>query len=123
MYRGSMRATPDRDHEYGYASWNRTEFHAGMGWLVAEPSFEVGMQFRGARPGSGLYEFELAQPHKGHPYYEGASGAPIADETGQIVSLLLAGEPDQNLLLGVPLAQYAPVLGIGRAPSLRTEQQ
>jgi hypothetical protein len=122
VYRRSLGATPDQEHSYGYASWNRAEFHAGMGWLVTEPSFEVGMEFRGARPDSGVYEFELVRSHQGHSYYEGASGAPIADETGQIVSLLLAGEPNQNLLLGVPLAEYASVLGLGRFPTPQAEQ-
>jgi hypothetical protein len=114
VYQGSLTAVPSPDHAYGYASWNRVEFHATVGTLAVDPSYEVGMTFLGTNSDSGLYEFELDRLHQGHSYYEGASGAPIADETGQIVSMLLAGDRNRNILLGAPLARYASILGLGR---------
>ena len=80
--------------------------------LVAEGSFEIGMRYRSTRSKDDVYEFELDRPHQGHEYYYGASGSPIADETGQIVSLLLGGDPQENLLFGVPLARFNSVLGL-----------
>jgi hypothetical protein len=67
------------------------------------------MTFEGTRR-SGAYEFRLARKHQGHKYYKGASGAPIADEEGRIVALVLRGDPVRNLIIGAPIARYEGLL-------------
>lgn len=112
IYRGPLDSLPNRESYYGFAAWNRVEFHEDVSTLVSEPSFEIGLCFLGENS-QGLYEFELARPHQGREYYEGASGAPIADEEGRIVGLLLCGDIDRNVLFAAPLACYAPYLAVG----------
>ena len=56
---------------------------------------------------TGLYKFELARKHQGHSYYKGASGAPIADPEGRIISMLVCGDEDEVFLYGVPLRKHA----------------
>jgi len=40
-----------------------------------------------------------------------ASGAPIADRTGKIVSMVLHGIEGEDVLYGLPLHKYAPFVG------------
>lgn len=70
------------------------------------------MCYVGSRTQGGLYEFRLARPHQGRKYYKGSSGAPIADEEGLIVALVVGGEPDKDLIYGVPLARYHSVFDL-----------
>jgi hypothetical protein len=112
IYTGPLDLIPDAREDYGFVAQNRVELHPAHR-LYSQPSYEVGMAFRGYRETDGLYEFALAGPHKGHAYYSGASGAPIANREGKIVSLLLSGHPTGGAILwGVPLARYAPLLNL-----------
>lgn len=108
MYRGPINEVPTKSHAYGFAAWNRVEKHPDLGTLYSEASFEVGMAFREER--DDRYVFELARPHQGDDYYYGASGAPIADESGRIVSIVLEGSNGVDEILGLPLARYAELL-------------
>ncbi len=105
-YRGPLDAVPRGDTMYGFAAWNRVLFDANLRHLERQASYEVGMRFRQARPDDGIYEFSLARNHQSHAYYRGASGAPIADEEGCIVALLLGGQEAQRIVYGAPLARY-----------------
>lgn len=67
------------------------------------------MTFSGSNS-EGLYVFKLARLHQGHPYYQGASGAPIAGPDGTIVSMVLQGCEKTNEIYGLPLAQYTRLL-------------
>jgi len=84
---------------------------SGNYWLERRPAYEIGMEFSGEHPSEAAYVFKLARPHQGHDYYEGASGAPIADPTGKIVSVVLGGNPDANVIYGAKLANYAGLIG------------
>lgn len=113
VYIGPLDLIPERSEAYGFAAHNRVEMH-GARHLYSQPSFEVGMAFKGYHAESGLYEFELSRLHQGHDYYSGASGAPIANAEGKIVSLLVSGDQDGGpRLWGVPLARFVPLLNLG----------
>jgi hypothetical protein len=114
IYTGPLDQVPEQNGYYGFAAPNRVELH-GTGYMYSEASFEIGMVYRGCRTEDGLYEFELARTHQGQDFYSGASGAPIANEEGTIVSLLLSGDPARNVMWGVPLARYSQVLNIDAA--------
>lgn len=111
IYTGPLDLIPRRGEAYGFAAHNRVELH-GDNILYSEPSFEVGMSFKGLQAETGLYEFELARPHQGHGYYSGASGAPIADAKMRIISLLVSGDAESSRLWGIPLARYASLLNL-----------
>ncbi|MDQ3279799.1 MAG: hypothetical protein M3Q69_00130 [Acidobacteriota bacterium] len=109
QYAGPIDEPADPESLYGYAAKNLGFVDPYRKEFVLELSYEVGMTFRGERE-DGLFVFKLARPHQGHEYYSGASGAPIADESGRVVSILLGGEPARNELYGLPLYRYAGVI-------------
>lgn len=102
-YKGPIDRRPVAGEPYGFISWNRDTI-LPLNVVERSPAFEVGMEFVGADE-SGMYRFRLAGEHKGHPFYRGASGAPIADREGAVVALLANGEEaHQDILKGVPFA-------------------
>jgi hypothetical protein len=107
LYQGPLDTVPDSDTPYGFAAWNYVEPHEVIGKLVREPRYELNLRYVGIHPSNGLYQFEPARPFRGHEYYKGASGAPIADPTGLIVSMLVGGHKEENCLWGIPLAAHA----------------
>ena len=110
LYQGPLDAVPDGDTPYGFAAWNGVEAHKTIGKLLREARYELNLHYIGINPSNGLYQFELARPFQGHEYYRGASGAPIADPTGLIVSMLVGGNENEQYLWGVPLANHAKKL-------------
>lgn len=100
--------------EYSYASWNSKEkalYTPSMNSLDREATGETGMTYDG-RTTEGWYRFSLAGAHKGHEYYRGASGSPITDTTGKVVSLLLGGHQPTNALYGLPIKDYLYLLDV-----------
>jgi hypothetical protein len=79
------------------------------------PAYEIGMEFIGTDP-RGMYRFRLEGKHKGHDFYRGASGAPIADREGVIIALVANGdEAGDDIIQGVPFAD-AMAVALRRAP-------
>ena len=112
-YQGPLSDRPMKGESYGYAAWNRGQIIDGYArFLERSASYELDMKFDGLDSESGLYRFALARDHQGHRYYKGASGAPIADPTGKIVSLLIEGREGDDFLWGLPLADYVAFVGI-----------
>lgn len=113
-YRGPLDAMPTPDRVYGFAAWNRVEFHKDLGRLHSECSYEIGLTYSRTRDND-VYVFRLARPHQGHTYYRGASGAPVADEEGRIVGVLLGGCKRQRELYVAPLARYYDLFDLNGA--------
>jgi hypothetical protein len=111
LYRGPIDGEPVADSPYGFASYSRVRLDANLSQLDVAPAFEIEMEYRGMDE-HGLHEFALARPHQGDDYYCGASGAPIADETGRIVSILVSGLQAENVLFGFPLSRIAPLIDL-----------
>jgi hypothetical protein len=109
VYLGPIDGVPSAEHDYGFATYSRVELHESVSTLLRDPAWEVEMTYEGVSQ-TGLHEFRLAGPHKGHDYYEGASGAPIADETGQIVSILVSGVEEENIVYGFPIHTVAELI-------------
>ena len=109
VYKGPVGTEPNAEAAYGYAAWNRGWLDANLRKYVVEPSFEVGMRYIG-RSESDLLMFQLARPHQGDEYYQGASGSGIAAEDGTVISILLGGENDRDILYGLDLPKYALLL-------------
>jgi hypothetical protein len=109
FYCGPIDTEPKSDAAYGYASWNHGWLDANLRKYVVEPSLEIGMRYVG-RSEDDLLMFQLSRPHQGDAYYQGASGSAIAAEDGTVVSILLSGDKDKNVLFGLDLRKYAPLL-------------
>jgi hypothetical protein len=112
-YHGPLDESPVKNEElYSFAAWNRgLLIPAGALFFERSPSFEVGMRFV-RKNKYGKYVFKLGRQHQGHAYYKGASGAPIAAPDGKIISMVLGGSVKRNEIYGLPLADYAPLLGL-----------
>ncbi|MRG94623.1 hypothetical protein [Polyangium spumosum] len=110
-YRRALDVEPTSSGIYGFAASSQMEYHRPIGALRREPSYELYMEYVGL-DSSGLYRFKLAREHQGHAYYRGASGAPIADGNGQIVSMVLRGDEREGTILGLPLRKYQSVIGL-----------
>jgi hypothetical protein len=110
IYTGPLDREPDPQVPYGYAAWNQVSLDPADDTLIRQNSCELNMRYIGTDAYTGLYKFELARKHQGHGYYRGASGAPIADPEGLIVSMLVCGDEDDDFLYGVPLKKHASVL-------------
>ena len=63
-------------------------------------SYEVEMEYKGVRE-DGLYVFSIPK-HKGHEYYQGASGSPIIEPSGKVLAILVQGCVTKNELHGYP---------------------
>ena len=113
VYRGSFDGAPKSLAVYGYASWNRVDIHQSPAIRAGDATWETHMRFCEVRPSDNLYELAVASAGHGEDHYRGASGAPIADETGQIVALVLEGDPARGRLIGVPLGVFGAVIERG----------
>lgn len=113
LYQGPFGETPDCQTPYIYAAQNRVMIFEALGkrHLEREPSYEVEMEFTGRTTKQGLYIFSIPE-HKGHPYYRGASGAPIIDPTGQIFAILVGGCEFSDELYGYPLGNIHTLIRI-----------
>ena len=108
-YQGPIHDEPKGNRAYAFASWSRTEFHPAKQTLIRDSACEAGMRYVG-NDSNGLYKFELSRKHQGHDYYKGSSGAPIADEEGKIVSIVLKGDEDDNIIYGFPISSLAEII-------------
>lgn len=114
-YRGPLDIEPSLvKAEYCFASLipraSYTKLLGGRYRVDRELTAEYEMTYEGRSSDGKLYHFRLAGAHRGHKYYEGASGSPIADSEGKVVSLLLGGNTADNTLQGLPLADWLPLL-------------
>lgn len=112
-YRGPLDRRPSGDDVYTYVALNQAEYeeHPFAKIVERKPSFEIGMEFAGETPDGGAYVFRLAREHQGHTFYKGASGAPIADAEGTIVSVVLRGCESRHELYGARLADFERLIG------------
>ena len=110
-YCGTLDAPPRANEDYGFACANRVQLGKGYETsdLFRERGFEIGMRFQGS-DSDGRYIFKLARKHRGDTYYDGSSGAPIANRSGAIVSLVSGGDKDADVIYGVPLAKVVSLL-------------
>jgi hypothetical protein len=103
---------PSGEFGYIFAAWKAHAFVPGPRWLDRDPRYELWMEFEGRDHRNGYYRFKLARKHQGHDYYEGCSGAPIADNHGRIVALLVGSpDPAEGILWGIPLIDVIGRIG------------
>ena len=109
-YLGPLDEEPSTQEVYGFASWSQVELIEDNATLVRNAAYECFMEFVERDQVTDLYTFKLSREHQGHDYYRGASGAPIADPTGKIVSIVIRGCEAENLIYGTALSDYSELL-------------
>ena len=57
-----------------------------------------------------MLEFELDEPIEDSICYEGTSGAPIVDENGDLVSLVVSGIPGTRIVHGIDLMRLGRIV-------------
>lgn len=97
---------PQKNVSYGFHALSKVDIDANLRLMFPHYATEVDLKFINVDPDKELYVFNMARKHQGHAYYKGASGCPIADEEGRIVSILLGGDDEQNILWGAKLTDY-----------------
>lgn len=117
LYGDTLGDRPNAEGLYVFAALNQAVFsgHARVG-VEYGLTFE-GMEYEGIEEREpnrvGCYRFKLLDPHLGNEAYGGSSGAPIVDAgNGHIVSLVLGGNQAQNVIWGLPLAEYERTIGL-----------
>ncbi len=109
----TMQIIPDQKKEYGF--YGQTQFVCEKNppmplILSGDPRLEIGMKYIGLR--DDFYCFKLNHKHEGDEKYKGCSGAPILDGDGNLVSLVVGGVAEEDLILGFPLAKYKSLIDV-----------
>ena len=111
-------ARPATGTWFAFAAYNRGESYPPIPRLgrirgfERKPAYEIAMEFGGVVVKNGMYRFNLARKHQGDAYYFGASGAPIFDDAGNLVSMVVSGCEKEDCVYGFPLADYAAQLDL-----------
>jgi hypothetical protein len=102
-------AAPEREMRYGFAGDVTPRMH-GPFLTSSRPVF-AGLTFCGQIE-EGVYGFQLPAEHPGHTGIKGCSGAPILDERGRTISLVLKGDEADDMVLGIDLRPYRAALDV-----------
>lgn len=102
--------TPDKKHKYGFYGQTRISRNDKKHHVYAHHSIEIDMRFIDIK--DDMYIFKLSQEYQGHDYYRGCSGAPIINDTGDIVALVVQGCVADNIIYGIALKQYKTAIDI-----------
>lgn len=92
--------TPQKDVDYGFCGW--TNPIKGSWYTLANNTIHDNYKYKETR--DFLHIFEPPIQHPGHVFYQGISGAPIIDESQNVVSLLVGGDTSKNEVWGIDLA-------------------
>ncbi len=121
-YIGPIEA-PVKDEAYGFSGVSSIDIVPAFGEMHQTPAYELYLEYSGDNAEQDLYEFTMARKHQGHAYYAGASGSPIAGPDGRIVSILLSGDDERNVLLGAKLLDYERLWDVEfKTPEVQIEQ-
>ncbi len=110
-YAGAL-GHPAPGGSYAFAAFSKVAYAPSLGLMDRESVIEAGMSFDGIEPRTGLHRFIVRGEHRGEEY-GGASGAPIVNEAGVVVSIVKGGDPDKKVIWGFPLTDFIAALDRG----------
>ncbi len=96
--------------EKRYSFFGQTEFTKNGRIIIPVGKLIMNMEF--VAETEQYYIFKLPFKHPGHFYFRGTSGAPILDNDGNLVSLVRGGKIEDDLIFGVKLSKYKPLIDI-----------
>ena len=102
IFNTTLLEKPKTNKRYGFAGLVKPYYVNGF--LVQQLTVETNILFKRER--GDMYCFELQNSHPGHEYYQGCSGAPIMDEEGNLISLVIGGNIESNEIYGVNLSKF-----------------
>ncbi|MEK7782015.1 MAG: hypothetical protein AAB370_11000 [Verrucomicrobiota bacterium] len=98
---------PSPEQTYGFFGLTRhrldDEFH-----LLMTSKLETGLKYVGEK--DGLLRFKCRERYHDYEEYHGCSGAPVLNELGELVSLVVEGSDDRREILGLNLKRCWPAL-------------
>lgn len=101
-----LSATPDGEDRYGFFGLTQQRQEGALLHQISK--LETGMRYVESR--GDYHEFELQKPYRKIEEYQGCSGAPILDEAGTLVALVVQGNKRKTRVLGLNLSAYRAVL-------------
>jgi hypothetical protein len=104
----NLDVEPSTTRRYGFSGITRMAY-CGID-LRGELRHEIDMEYVGIE--DDLHAFRLAHEHPGHEAYHGCSGAPILDDSGNPVALVINGDVPRRLIFGTPLSRYRVALDV-----------
>jgi len=116
IYKETEIADPNLDVEYGFFGQTQPKYEEHQ--ILPDDVKYFGTALQPCYPlkfigeDGDFYVFRLPEPHPGHKYFEGCSGAPIVDTDGNVVALLCKGNIDQSIIYGFPIKKFEIVLRI-----------
>ena len=93
---------PQKEKRYGLAGFTMPQFDGYH--LIQNLTIETNLFFDEEK--EPFYIFKLGKTHPGHEFYKGCSGAPIIDEEGNLVSLVVGGDRKNSVIFGINLFKY-----------------
>ncbi|MEW6667398.1 MAG: hypothetical protein AB1512_19510 [Thermodesulfobacteriota bacterium] len=96
---------PDADAVYAFSGRIRRERH-GRDAIVTEMVVYPGLKF--THSDHEVLHFSLPVPHPGHNFFKGCSGSPIVDRNQRVVALVIGGDIEKNMVLGIALDRCLP---------------
>ena len=99
----NLNNKPQKGRRYGFAGFTMPEFNGYH--LFQNLTIETDLLFE--KELGSFYVFKIHnKEHPGHEFYKGCSGAPIIDEDGNLVSIVVKGDKEKNFIYGINLAKY-----------------
>jgi hypothetical protein len=110
-YAGAL-GHPTAQGRFTFAAYSQAMIVAHVPILYRDLIGETDMVFDGVEADSGLHRFIVRGQHRGDDY-KGASGAPIMNEAGLVVSIVKGGDQDERVIWGFPLTDFVAALDRG----------
>ncbi|QTF93715.1 hypothetical protein [Halomonas sp. BM-2019] len=102
----SLLDEPDENQEYGFCGMvmPASENHFGQVYFGGELRVYDRLSF--LRTEDDYHFFKLPFSHPGHEHFQGCSGAPIIDKSGNLVALVCGGCEDTSEVYGISVRAY-----------------
>jgi hypothetical protein len=98
---------PNTEDTYGFFGLTRDRLDDEFNWLL-KPKLEIGLTYVGNT--EDLLRFRCKERYHEYEEYKGCSGAPILNQNGELVSLVVEGSDDRWEIRGLDLRRCWPAL-------------
>lgn len=105
---------PNENSKYGFAGYVKPslEEHIFSKNKLLFSDGRIVMDMTYIRDEDEYYVFQLADGHLGHINYKGCSGAPILEDSGKLIALVVKGSEEDNLIYGIKISLFKSLLDV-----------